>query len=228
MMAHKQTSLLIDRQNATIMLHDLVAPEQGSYDIDITAAAHCDVIINETIDRASNNAHHTLELRAHEKSTITYICRIKNSSKTFCLHKHIKARMLGNNAEITIFVYSHGSAHQNIRLTIEQEHATDNSFSNVMVKTLLDDHAKMSCAGIIKVAPQTKGNRATLTIKTMMLSDTAQASANPQLEILADDVSCKHGATFETIDAESLFYLQSRGITCHCAKNMLLKAFLNE
>ena len=223
----KQHSLVIDQDNQTIRLHD-IAQQQNSYNLGVTVSAHCSVMLNETVDALDHDAVQTLELCAHEKSTITYICRVKSLADKFSVQKHIKARLLGSNAKITIFVYSHGKADQAIALTIEQEHTTDTCSSNVTVKTLLEDNAHLDCSGIIKVSPQTKGNCATLTIKTMMLSDTASASAKPQLEILADDVSCKHGATFESINPVGLFYLQSRGITCHSAQNMLLKAFLNE
>ncbi len=36
--------------------------------------------------------------------------------------------------------------------------------------------------------------------------------STPQLEILADDVKCKHGSTTGQLDANALFYLRSRGI----------------
>ncbi|MFA6527178.1 MAG: SufD family Fe-S cluster assembly protein [Candidatus Babeliales bacterium] len=223
----KQQSLLIDQDNQTIMLHDLTQ-QKNSYNLGITVSAHCSVTLNETVDSVNHDAVQTLELCAHEKSTITYVCRLKSLADKFSLQKHIKARMLGPNAKISIFVYSHGKADQAITFTIEQEHTTDTCSSNVTVKTLLEDNATIDCSGIIKVAPQTKGNCATLTIKTIMLSDTASASTKPQLEILSDDVSCKHGATFESINPVALFYLQSRGIPCHSAQNMLLKAFLNK
>ena len=37
-------------------------------------------------------------------------------------------------------------------------------------------------------------------------------NTKPELQILADDVRCTHGATIGQLDAESMFYLQSRGI----------------
>ena len=37
-------------------------------------------------------------------------------------------------------------------------------------------------------------------------------NTKPQLEIFADDVKCTHGATVGQLDADSLFYLQARGL----------------
>ena len=48
------------------------------------------------------------------------------------------------------------------------------------------------------------------------------------MEIYADDVKCSHGATVGQLDANSLFYLQSRGINAESANALLTFAFANE
>jgi Fe-S cluster assembly protein SufD len=60
------------------------------------------------------------------------------------------------------------------------------------------------------------------------LSGKAHIDAQPQLEIFNDDVSCKHGATIGQIDADSLFFLKSRGLTEERARNLLTHAFAAE
>ena len=50
----------------------------------------------------------------------------------------------------------------------------------------------------------------------------------PELEIFADDVKCSHGATCGDLDAEQLFYLQTRGIDLEQARQILIEAYLNE
>jgi Fe-S cluster assembly protein SufD len=47
----------------------------------------------------------------------------------------------------------------------------------------------------------------------------------PQLEIFADDVKCTHGATIGQLDAEEVFYLQSRGLLESAARKLLTYAF---
>ena len=46
----------------------------------------------------------------------------------------------------------------------------------------------------------------------ILLSDKATVYTKPQLEIFADDVKCSHGCTVGSLSADSLFYLQTRGI----------------
>ena len=64
--------------------------------------------------------------------------------------------------------------------------------------------------------------------RALLLSRDAEISTKPELEIYADDVKCSHGATSGDLDADSLFYLQSRGLSPDVARRVLVEAFLNE
>jgi Fe-S cluster assembly protein SufD len=64
--------------------------------------------------------------------------------------------------------------------------------------------------------------------KVILVSDKASANAKPELEIYADDVVCAHGATVGELDDEQLFYLNSRGIAMDKAREILIKAFLED
>ena len=72
------------------------------------------------------------------------------------------------------------------------------------------------------IAQKTDGKQ---TNKTLLLSPDAQIDAKPQLEIFADDVKCTHGATVGQLDATSLFYMKSRGISDEMARKLLTYAF---
>jgi Fe-S cluster assembly protein SufD len=50
----------------------------------------------------------------------------------------------------------------------------------------------------------------------------------PELQIFADDVKCSHGATIGALDPEQIFYLRSRGIPESAAREMLIRAFLED
>src|SRR5207237_639031 len=52
-----------------------------------------------------------------------------------------------------------------------------------------------------------------------------KADSIPKLEIEANDVRCTHGATVGQVDAEQLFYLQSRGFSPDEAQNALVHGF---
>jgi Fe-S cluster assembly protein SufD len=58
-----------------------------------------------------------------------------------------------------------------------------------------------------------------------LLSTTARADSQPQLEIYADDVKCTHGSTVGPLDETALFYLRSRGIGLDEARGLLTYGF---
>jgi Fe-S cluster assembly protein SufD len=60
---------------------------------------------------------------------------------------------------------------------------------------------------------------------TLMLSDDAEADASPKLIIHNHDTEASHSATVGQVDAEDLFYLESRTIDSRTARNMLVEGF---
>jgi len=64
--------------------------------------------------------------------------------------------------------------------------------------------------------------------RNLLLSREALVHSTPQLEILANDVKCKHGSTTGQLDPAALFYLRSRGIGEAAARGLLTWAFAND
>ena len=64
--------------------------------------------------------------------------------------------------------------------------------------------------------------------RNLLLSGRARVDAKPELEIVADDVRCTHGATVSQLQEDQLFYLRSRGITQSSAAALLLRGYCKE
>jgi Fe-S cluster assembly protein SufD len=64
--------------------------------------------------------------------------------------------------------------------------------------------------------------------RNLLLSPKARIDTKPQLEIVADNVKCTHGATVGQLDTDEVFYLQSRGIDAASARSLLVYAFAYE
>ena len=64
--------------------------------------------------------------------------------------------------------------------------------------------------------------------RNLLLSNLAQIDTKPQLEIIADDVKCKHGATISQLNEEELFYMRTRGITLTEASKLQLSSYFQE
>ena len=59
----------------------------------------------------------------------------------------------------------------------------------------------------------------------LLLSQSAEINAKPELEIYADDVKCSHGTTVGQLDETALFYLRTRGLDRDEARQALTRAF---
>ncbi|WP_137124884.1 Fe-S cluster assembly protein SufD [Roseomonas sp. HF4] len=117
---------------------------------------------------------------------------------------------------------------QHVDTTTSLDHAAPDCASRQTYKTVLTGRARGVFQGKIhvhRVAQRTDGYQMN---QALLLSEEAEIDSKPQLEIYADDVKCSHGATVGALDADSLFYLRSRGIPGDQARAMLVEAFLHE
>eukprot|EP00894_Picocystis_sp_ML_P000766 jgi/Pico_ML_1/51283/g2342.t1 len=64
--------------------------------------------------------------------------------------------------------------------------------------------------------------------RNLLLAKNATVNIRPNLQIVADDVKCTHGATVSDLEQEELFYFQSRGIDPITAREMLVYSFGSE
>lgn len=107
-------------------------------------------------------------------------------------------------------------------------HEAPGVISRQNYRGLAADEARGIFHGQIKVEPEARGADATQNNRNMLLSKRAQVHSTPALEILTDDVKCKHGSATGQIDQAQLFYLRSRGLDPQEATRMLTRAFVAE
>ncbi len=119
-----------------------------------------------------------------------------------------------------------GSQHLDNRTVID--HIKPHCESYELYKGILDDTARGVFDGRIIVRPDAQKTVSKQENRNLLLSETAIVDSKPTLEIHNDDVKCNHGSTIGQIDAEQLFYLQSRGISEDEARNLLVLAFAGQ
>lgn len=108
------------------------------------------------------------------------------------------------------------------------DHVEPNCESHQLYKGIVDDKARGVFWGRIFVDPIAQKTNADQHNPNLLLSDEALVDSTPQLEIFADDVRCTHGSTFGQLDAEQLFYMQSRGIDEQTSRAILTYAFAGD
>jgi len=108
------------------------------------------------------------------------------------------------------------------------DHAKPHGTSHELYKGILDGKANAVFNGRIIVRKDAQKTDSKQTNKNLVLSDDAVINTKPELQIHADDVRCTHGATIGQLDAEAMFYLQSRGIGKDEARSLLTYAFAQD
>ncbi|XP_010540775.1 PREDICTED: protein ABCI7, chloroplastic-like [Tarenaya hassleriana] len=76
-----------------------------------------------------------------------------------------------------------------------------------------------------KYAQQTDAGQLT---RSLLLEKRATVNVKPNLQIIADDVKCSHGAAISDLEDDLLFYFRARGIDLDTARGALLLSFASE
>ncbi|MFL5236005.1 MAG: SufB/SufD family protein [Rhizomicrobium sp.] len=113
-------------------------------------------------------------------------------------------------------------------VTTRITHAVGNTQSTQLFKLIAGGKSRGVYQGKISVAEGANGSDSRQTAKGLLLGERAEIDLKPELEILADDVKCAHGAAIGDLDPESLFYLRSRGVAEAEARALLMRAFLED
>lgn len=108
------------------------------------------------------------------------------------------------------------------------DHAVPNGRSEQLHKCVVDDGAHAVFNGKIFVRKNAQHTDAAQQSRNLLLSNKGRVDAKPQLEIFADDVKCAHGATVSQLEADEMFYLNSRGLDTDAARNLLIYAFAED
>ncbi|MGC3991039.1 MAG: Fe-S cluster assembly protein SufD [Chthoniobacteraceae bacterium] len=138
------------------------------------------------------------------------------------------SRLAGTGGRSDMLSVSVAEGEQEIDQRTFQIHQVPNTTSDLLYKNSLDDTARTTFSGLIRVEPGAHRTDAYQKVRNLLLSDEAEANSAPGLEIEANDVRCTHGATSGQIEQEELFYLLSRGITRQQAQKLIVLGFLNE
>jgi Fe-S cluster assembly protein SufD len=111
-----------------------------------------------------------------------------------------------------------------IKIETLQHHLAPDTQSELIVKSVIFGAAHFSYKGLVRIEPGAQRADAYQENKNLLIGE-AKVDTRPQLEILANDVHCAHGAAVGRVDQEALFYLMSRGIEERQAKSLFIKGF---
>ncbi len=173
------------------------------------------------------SAFHTAGTWSHQRrdSRLTTVVFTFGGSLT---RHNLVGVMDGDGAECTINGLSVLAGRQHVDYHTALDHASPHCRSWEYFNGIFDERSRGVFNGRIIVRPGAQKTDAKQTNNNLLLSPTARADSQPQLEIYADDVKCTHGATLGPIDQAHLFYLQSRGLSLADARMLLTYGFASE
>ena len=193
------------------------------------------------------------DLIAGPGAKITYVCAQEWSSKTIALQMNSTtvdhdasamslnlnlgsrysrfeslSRLIAEGGRSDLLAVGVATGEQEFDSRTLQDHVSPHTSSDLLFKNALDDKARTTFGGLIRVEPHAHFTDAYQKVRNLLLSDDSEANSMPGLEILADNVRCTHGATSGQINEDEMFYLRSRGIPVKVAQRLIVTGFLNE
>ncbi len=115
---------------------------------------------------------------------------------------------------------------QILDLVTRVTHLAPNTSCDTKVRGVLYDNAKSTYVGEIVIDKKAWGSSSYLENAALVVGSATHNHTEPILKIEADDVSASHSSFTGRIDANQLYYLQSRGVGVHQAEKLLAEAFL--
>ncbi len=179
------------------------------------------------VQAEADSAFHIASLHAEQGRDSRF------SSHAFALggalaRNEVHSTFAAEGGEATLRGLYVGRGSQHLDNHTDLDHAHPRCTSRELYKGVLDDSARGTFHGRVLVRPDAQRTDASQQNRNLLLSEAAQVDTRPQLEILADDVKCAHGAAVGRLDEQALFYLRSRGIPKAEAERLLTYAFARE
>jgi Fe-S cluster assembly protein SufD len=229
-MTHPRVLLIAEEAARATVVASYLGPAGGGY----FTNAVTEVFLGEEaaldftkVQRESHDAFHVeaLEVRQGRGSSFTH----RSVSLGARLARNdFRSVLAGEGAECTLYGLYEVAGGQLADHHTTIDHAAPHGTSRELYKGVLDGRARGVFDGKIVVRPAAQKTNAVQTNKNLLLSKNALVNTKPQLEIFANDVKCKHGATIGQLDEAVLFYLRSRGIGLAEARRLLIHAFVSE
>ena len=229
-LAQPRALVIAEANSSLTLVEDYVAIGTGSYFnnavTEIWLAENAQV--NHTrVQREGQAAFHIGKTAVSQARTSRYVGNAIGLGAQLSRH-HLEIYQTGEQTEtvlngLTLLGGEQvGDLHSAIALT--QPYGT----TRQLHKCIVGDRAHGIFNGKVFVPQKAQMTDAGQLNRNLLLSPKARIDTKPQLEIVADNVKCSHGATVGQLEEDEVFYLQSRGIDAASARSLLVYAFAYE
>lgn len=137
----------------------------------------------------------------------------------------IVADQQGEGASTILNGLAVGSDQQHLDLRTVVLHGHPQGLSEQLHRAIVSGKSRAIFNGRIAIAEGAQKVNSRQLTQSLILTPEAEVDTRPELDVRADDVKANHGASVGQLDAEQMFYLQSRGISRLKAQKMLSEGF---
>lgn len=228
---HPRHMFLLGKNSSITLVEEYFSQENIDYMMNVVTTIHA--------DKNAKLQHYKIQ---HEgKKAAHFACHfVQQKQNSYYLHVNVSTGAQFARDDVVVQLseagaecYTSGFYHlrndnQSIDNHVDIQHAAPHSNSDMLYKGIMENKSRAIFNGRLHVEKDAQKILAYQANHNLLLSNTAEVYSKPELEIYADDVKCKHGATTGQLDEDALFYLRARGIPKDEALNMLLQAFAEE
>jgi len=168
---------------------------------------------------------YTYSLKRGVTDTYATVDWIESNFGSKLTRSDIETELNGDGSESQIVGTFFGTDDQHFDINARVWHQAEQTTADLVTRGVLDDVARSVYEGVQDVGEDAWNTSSYQRENTLMLSDEAEADASPKLIIHNHDTEASHSATVGQVDAEDLFYLESRSIDSRTARNMLVEGF---
>ncbi|VTT86980.1 Iron-sulfur cluster assembly protein SufD [Halorubrum sp. DM2] len=168
---------------------------------------------------------YTYSLKRGVTDTYATVDWIESNFGSKLTRSDIETELNGDGSESQIVGTFFGTDDQHFDINARVWHQAEQTTADLVTRGVLDDVARSVYEGVQDVGEDAWNTSSYQRENTLMLSDDAEADASPKLIIHNHDTEASHSATVGQVDAEDLFYLESRSIDSRTARNMLVEGF---
>lgn len=129
--------------------------------------------------------------------------------------------------ETTNIIHLFIEAKKDINLILKNQMIGNKNSTNIQIHAVTDFEGSIKIKSIGHIGKNTQDNEFLEELKGLIVNDQPIIFL-PDLIVDSDSVIANHNATIKCLDEEELFYLQSKGIDRHFAKNLIKEGFLNK
>jgi Fe-S cluster assembly protein SufD len=228
--SHPRVLVIAETNSKVTLIEEFVALGEGVYFTnpvtEIWLADNAEVR-HTRVQRDSEAAFHIGKTAVSQARDSRYSCTAVSMGAAIARH-NLEVYQTGEQTETTLNGLTVLNGQQigdtHSKIAFSKPHGK----SNQVNKSIVGDRAHAIFNGKVFVPKLAQLTDAAQLSRNLLLSPKARIDTKPQLEIVADNVKCAHGATVSQLEDEEVFYLQSRGLSQTDAQKLLTYAFAIE